>query len=206
MELLGPPTAEYRNGSQLLYAYTDETAIPIPVTGVGLGFVTSISHDFLFLRFDENGLLEDMAVEETSRSGVGPLKIMEPLARAFSKEVEDIIAADVAWLRREAGCGGSSVWINESSWDKRVVFVRGLGFFGFAKWQDTGYYDVLWTSEDADSVSVSLDSYGRSNCVVVHASGVPTLTFTLPSSSAWLNVDNSRNKSVFSELKNQTRQ
>jgi len=162
--------------------------------------------DFLLLKFDENSILRDIAIEENRRSGIGPLDIREPLADTFSRDVKDILRADVAWLRTEPGCSGSSAWMDESSWDKRAVFVRGSDFFGFAKWQDTGHYDVVWTSKDEDNVSVSLDSYGRSNCVVVQAGGVPSVTFTLPSSSAWLNVDNSRNKSAFSELKRRTHQ
>lgn len=205
IELLGPPTAEYRDGSQLLYEHMDETAIPIPAPWVGLGFWTTVDDDFLFLEFDEIGILQNVTVEETSRSGVGPLKISEPLANAFSREAEDILAADVAWLRKEAGCSKSSVWLDEYSWDKRVVFVRGSDFFGFAKWRDTGHFDVVWTSENVEIVSVSLDSYGRSNCVVVQARELPSITFSLPSSSVWLSVDNSRNKSAFSELKERTR-
>jgi hypothetical protein len=198
--LFGPAKAHYRNGSQLLYEEVIGISIPIPAGAMGLGFADIVSHEFLFLEFNDAGLLVDVTFEQAEFPEAGPILIREPLSSAFTREVTDILAADVAWVRLEAGCNKMSIWSDESFWDKPVVFVQGVDFVGIAKWQSDGRFRVVWTSDSTDIVGVSLDSWGRNKCVVIEAKDVPVVTFALSSLSPWLMTDPSRTKQAFSKL------
>lgn len=205
IDLYGSPKADYRNGSQLLYEVVGGTPAILPEGLMRLAFLDVTSHKYLFLEFNDAGVLKDVTFEKSGFPGAGPVRIKELFSDAFSRDVTDILGADVAWVRMEAGCDTESVWSYSSSWDKPVVCVQGIDFVGFARWRDDGRFDVVWTSDHTDIVRVSLDAWGRNRCVVLHTKSTPAVTFTLPSENPWFMVDPGRTELAFAELAERTK-
>ena len=202
-ELLGIPTATYEDGSQLLYTIDKGIVLFVPHL-IGLDVFSIESRSFLFLEFDDNGVLRSLDIEETDFAYAGPTKTKVPLAAAFVTEAENILNAYVvSWVLEEKGCNTLEFW---DRWgfanvrDTRLALAIGSDFVGFAEWQDDKRYDVKWMAENVDLVSVSADSFGLNKCVVLAAKNLPTVTFSIPSESIWLNTDRKRVDSALGDL------
>lgn len=207
LELLGSPTATYRDGLQQLYELRKGVLILIPASHVGFGAFTSEHLTFLVLEFDANGILRGLDIEKTKFIEAGPVETKMPLAKAFVVEAEEILNAHVvSWYMTEQGCNAMGFWTGwgQDSWDQarqtQAALALGSDFVGIAEWQDDGRYDVKWMAKDADLVSVTSDSFGLNKCVVLEARNLPTIMFSIPSESVWLNTDRKRVESVLGDL------
>lgn len=202
--LLGFPTAIYKDGSQQLYTLNKETLVLIPASHVGIGTFSRKQRNFVFLDFDDNGILRSFDIEKTKFVRAGPVKTKVPLANAFGTETEDILDAHVvSWYSSEQGCSTLAFW-NRWDWDNardtQAALALGLDFVGIAEWQNDERYDVKWVAKNVDLVSVFLDSFGVNKCVVLEARDLPSVTFSIPNESVWLNTDRKAVDSVSGDL------
>lgn len=186
-DLLGPPSATYMGNTEYLYSSIDWLYFVGIGSPVGVDAESFDKEYFLWMSFDDQGILQELIHSEQNLPTYGPFSIYPIVAHAFSVGTSEIEGTFGAWRSFDRGCGTFSSQIAVADKPDEIgVFAYGPQFLGFAVWS-SGRYNVRWKLRYKDVAALTFESFPFrvGGCIVIDCQSGRSFTFTFYKADSW---------------------